>query len=80
MAQKKFEDAMKKLEEIVQDLENGDLTLEDSLKGFEEGMNLVKFCSEKLEEADQKVRLLVKESDGNYSTQPFDIKEDDKSE
>jgi exodeoxyribonuclease VII small subunit len=80
MAQKKFEDAMKKLEKIVQDLENGDLPLEDSLKGFEEGMKLVKFCSEKLEEADQKVRLLVKESEGKYSTQPFDPEEDDKSE
>ena len=80
MAHKKFEEAMKKLEEIVQDLESGGLSLEDSLKGFEEGMKLAKFCSEKLEEADQKVRLLIKESDGKYSTQPFDLKEDDETE
>ena len=79
MAQKKFEDAMKKLEEIVQSLENGDLSLEESLKGFEEGMKLVKLCSEKLEEADQRVQLLVKESEGKYSTEPFDLKKDEES-
>ncbi len=41
MAEKKFEEAMEKLENIVQDLESGDLSLEDSLKNFEEGMNLL---------------------------------------
>ena len=71
MTQKKFEDAMKQLEGIVQNLENGDLPLENSLKSFEEGMKLVKFCSSKLEEAEKKVNLLVKESDGKYSSRPF---------
>ena len=77
MAQKRFEDALKQLEEIVRDLETGDLSLEDSLKNFERGMKLIKFCSEKLEEVEQKVNILVKESDGKYSTQPFDIKDED---
>jgi len=75
MAEKKFEEAMKRLEDIVQSLESGDLSLEDSLGIFEEGMKLVGFCSKKLEEAEQKVTMLVKESDGKYSQQPFEIKE-----
>jgi exodeoxyribonuclease VII small subunit len=76
MAQKKFEEALKQLEEIVRDLESGDLSLEDSLKNFERGMKLIKFCSEKLEEVEQKVNILIKESDGNYSTQQFEFKEE----
>jgi exodeoxyribonuclease VII small subunit len=75
MAQKKFEEAMERLEEIVRDLEDGDLPLEESLKAFEEGMNLIKFCSEKLEEVERKVTKLVKESDGKYGHQPFEVEE-----
>ncbi len=75
MAEKNFEESMKRLEDIVQDLENGDLSLEGSLERFEEGMSLVSFCSKKLEEAEQKVTMLVKESEGKYTKQPFEIKE-----
>jgi exodeoxyribonuclease VII small subunit len=71
MAEKKFEDSMKRLEEIVQGLETGDLTLEDALKVFEEGMALVKSCSKKLEEVEKRVTLLVKESGDAYSQVPF---------
>jgi len=70
---------MKRLEEISQDLESGDLSLEDSLKAFEEGMKLVNFCSKKLEEAEQKITLLVKESDGKYTHQPFETKGKDET-
>jgi exodeoxyribonuclease VII small subunit len=77
MPKKNFEDAMKRLEEIVRDLEDGDLSLETSLKSFEEGMGLVTFCSEKLEEAERKVNILVKESDGKYTQQPFELKEEE---
>jgi exodeoxyribonuclease VII small subunit len=74
MAQKKdFETSVKRLEQIVHDLEKGDLPLEESLKVFEEGMDLIRLCSEKLEEVEQKVAMLVKESDGRYSRQPFDM-------
>jgi exodeoxyribonuclease VII small subunit len=73
MPEKNFENAMKRLEEIVQDLEGGDLSLEESLKVFEEGMNLIKFCSEKLEEVEQRVTLLVKDADGKPVGQPFDF-------
>lgn len=76
MAQKKFEDAMKRLEEIVSDLEKSDLPLEESIKVFEEGMNLVKFCSEKLEEVEQKVTMLVKDNRGNYVREAFETEDD----
>jgi exodeoxyribonuclease VII small subunit len=72
MAQKTFETSMKRLEEIVHELEKGDLPLEDSLKVFEEGMSLIKFCSKKLEEVEQKVTLLIRESDEKYVHRPFD--------
>ena len=71
MAEKKFEEAMQRLEDIDENLESGDLSLENSLEIFEEGMKLVGFCSKKLEEAEQKVTKLVKESDGRYTQQPF---------
>jgi len=77
MAQKNFETSIKRLEEIVHDLEKGDLPLEESLKVFEEGMSLIKFCSEKLEEVEQKVSMLVKEGDGKYVRQPFDVEKDE---
>lgn len=76
MSEKKFEEAMERLEEIVQGLESGDLSLEESLKIFEEGMKLIKFCSKKLEEAEQKVTMLVKDSEGKYQQQPFEIGDD----
>ena len=67
------EESMKRLEDIVQNLEGGELALEESLKTFEEGMELVTFCSKKLEEVEQKVSLLVKEQDGQLRQQPFDM-------
>lgn len=72
MAEKKFEEAMGRLEEIVQGLERGDMSLGDSLKAFEEGMGLAQFCSKELDAAEKKVTLLVKESGGKLSEIPFD--------
>ena len=77
MAQKNFETSIKRLEEIVQDLEKGDLTLEESLKVFEEGMSLITFCSQKLEEVEQKVTMLVKEGDAGYVHRPFDMEKNE---
>jgi len=73
MAEKKFEKAMEQLEEIVQNLERGDLPLEDALKAFEEGMKLAKFCSHKLEEAEKKVKLLIEESGDGHTHVPFEL-------
>ena len=71
---------MKRLEEIVELLESGDLAIEKSMQVFEEGMKLVEFCSKKLEEVEQKVTLLVKQNNGKYSQRPFEFKEKEKSE
>jgi len=79
MAEKKFEKAMERLEEIVRSLEQGDLPLEESLRVFEEGMKLVTFCSGKLEEAEKKVSLLVRES-GKYKEIPFEMDEEGDTE
>jgi len=59
-----FEDALKKLEEIVQRLERGELTLEESLTCYEEGIRLSRFCHGKLEEAERKIEVLVKDARG----------------
>lgn len=77
MTEKKFEDAMQRLEDIVESLEGSDLSLDESLKTFEEGVKLIGFCSKKLEEVEQKVTMLVKENDGKYSQQPFETEEED---
>ena len=61
----KFEDGLKRLEAIVAKLESGNLPLDDSLKLFEEGVKLVRFCNERLAEAQQKVELLTKDQAGN---------------
>lgn len=66
-----FEKAMKKLEEIVQELENGELTLEDSFRKFEEGVKLSRYCSSKLEETEKKVSLLLKNDHGNMIETSF---------
>jgi exodeoxyribonuclease VII small subunit len=59
-----FELALKQLEEIVQRLEKGELTLEESLKLYEEGIRLSRFCHAKLEEAEGKIEMLVKNARG----------------
>ena len=70
----KFEDGLKRLEEIVAKLESGNLSLDNSLKLFEEGVKLVRFCNERLAEAQQKVELLTKDQAGNViGTKPFDF-------
>jgi exodeoxyribonuclease VII small subunit len=59
-----FEEALKKLEEIVQRLERGELSLEESLTCYEEGIRLSRFCHTKLEEAERKIEVLVKDARG----------------
>jgi len=61
---KNFEGALAELEEVVEQLESGDLPLDDSLAAFEKGVGLVKFCNQKLTEVEKKVELLLKDKDG----------------
>ncbi len=72
MAEKKFEVALARLEEIVQELEKGDLPLEQSLKFFEEGIKLSRICSKRLEEAERKVEILLKDTSGKLTIKPFE--------
>ena len=76
MAVEKFETALKKLEEVVKKLEGGELSLDDSLKAFEEGVKLAGFCSGKLNEAEKKVELLLKQKDGSFVREKFRLEEE----
>jgi exodeoxyribonuclease VII small subunit len=71
MKMKDFESNLKQLEEIVMKLEGGDLTLDQSLELFEEGVKISRFCNAKLEEAERKVETLVKGADGALVEVPF---------
>jgi exodeoxyribonuclease VII small subunit len=67
----KFEEALKKLEEIVNQLESGDVSLDASLAKYEEGVKLVKLCQKKLENAKKKIEILVKTKDGKVKAEPW---------
>ena len=71
-----FEDAVKKLEKIVEEMEGGELPLESMLARFEEGTRLVKVCQGKLEEAEIKIQRLEKNSAGELSVKPVSLAED----
>lgn len=75
MAEKKFEASLSRLEEIVSELEQGELPLEQSLKLFEEGVKLARICNARLEEAERKVDILLKDKSGSVVKKPFE--EDD---
>ena len=74
-----FEAGLERLEGIVKELEQGDLPLERALELFEEGMKISGICRHQLEEAESKVELLVKKSDGKVAAEPFPVNEDDES-
>ena len=72
MAKKTFETAMKQLEQIVQDLETDDMPLEKAIKTFEEGIKISKYCSEKLNESEKRITLLMQDSSGKKVSEiPF---------
>jgi exodeoxyribonuclease VII small subunit len=71
-----FEHALKRLEEIVEKLEEGELSLDESLKLFEEGIEISRFCTRKLSEAEKKVEKLVKIGEG-FRTEKFQVEEKD---
>ena len=72
MAEVKFEEALKKLEKIVTDLEAGDLTLDEALKKYQEGIELSRLCSQRLESAKKKIDVLVKNKKGELELKPLE--------
>ena len=66
-----FEESLKHLESIVGRLERGDLPLEESIKLFEEGVQISTVCKEQLEQAEGKVQILMRQRDGSVEPQPF---------
>lgn len=72
----KFEQAISELEEIVKELEDGNLSLDESLEVFQKGIALSKLCNKQLDEAERKIELLTKDKDGNLNLQAMEIEED----
>ncbi|NLK97516.1 exodeoxyribonuclease VII small subunit [Defluviitalea saccharophila] len=70
-----FEESLERLEELVDILENGDISLEESLNYYKEGIELSSFCSKELEEAEKQVIMLQKNAEGKFIEKPFFIEE-----
>ncbi len=68
----KFEKAMEKLEKIVEDLETGNIALDEALKKYEEGVKLSRICRERLSQAEKKIEVLTRAMDGTLKKEPFD--------
>lgn len=68
-----FEKAMESLEKIVDSLEGGELTLDQALKKYEEGVGLVRSCQSKLSETEKKIEVLTKALDGSFKKEPFGL-------
>lgn len=71
-ANQNFESSLEQLERIVRELEQGDLTLEKSLELFEQGVKLSRECQERLGQAERRIEILMRDSQGRPSVQPFD--------
>jgi len=72
MAEIKFEDALKRLEKIVEDLEKGDLSLDEALKKYQEGIELSRQCSQRLDSAKKKIDILSKNKKGDFELKTLD--------
>ena len=77
---KKFEAALEELEGVVEQLETGELELEESLAAFEKGVGLVKYCNQKLTEVEKKVEILVKDKEGRFQLTALDQADEDSEE
>ena len=75
----KFEEHLTRLEKIVEELEGGDLTLDESLARYEEGVKALKKCYEILRDAEKRVEVLLKSDDGTLKTAPFEPEEESES-
>jgi exodeoxyribonuclease VII small subunit len=77
MSDLKFEECLARLEEIVTALESGNLSLEESLKVFEEGVALARHCGRYLEAAERRIEVLAKDDGGTTTTRPFTVPSDE---
>jgi len=75
-----FEKAFQQLEQIVQRLEGEELPLDESLRLFEEGIGLSRFCHQRLEEVEKKIELILADAKGQPRTEPFPVDEDEDDE
>ncbi len=71
MTDLKFEDCLTRLEQIVTSLEGGNLSLEESLKVYEEGVSLARHCARYLDDAERRIEILAKDDAGSLGTRPF---------
>ncbi|MFH1621803.1 MAG: exodeoxyribonuclease VII small subunit [Candidatus Omnitrophota bacterium] len=71
----KFEDSLKKLESIVEELENGDITLDKAIKKYQDGMSISKQCLDLLNKAEKKVQICLKDKDGKIKIKQFKDKD-----
>ncbi len=72
-----FEDALQRLEQLVDQLEGGKLGLEESLRVFEEGVGLARRCARYLDDAEKRVELLTRDESGTLRTEPLQLDEDE---
>ena len=72
-----FERSLARLEEVVQKLENANLSLDEAMKLFEEGVELSRECQKQLEQAEGRVEMLLKKADGKIATEPFEPEADE---
>jgi exodeoxyribonuclease VII small subunit len=72
----KFEEAMKELERIVDELEKGDASLEESMELFSNGILLSKICSQKIDEIEKKITVLIEDSNGKITEEELDSEDD----
>jgi exodeoxyribonuclease VII small subunit len=70
-----FERSLARLEQVVKRLESPDLSLDDAMKLFEEGVKLSRECQKQLEEAEARVEILMKKADGKFVAEPFETEE-----
>ena len=73
----KFEKALEQLEKIVDALEGGNISLDEALKKYEEGVRLSRACQKKLQEAEKKIEILTRSLDGSVNREPFEAPEAD---
>ncbi|WP_027359432.1 exodeoxyribonuclease VII small subunit [Desulforegula conservatrix] len=77
MTKKNFEQSMKDLEKIVEELESGEIPLEKALKKFEDGIKLSNFCAKTLDETEAKITMLIRTPEGEITEEPFTGAEDE---